>query len=153
MTRYAGFLGAALGAALLTGCVEQRFVVESDPPGAIVYLNGTPIGATPCDASFVYYGAYDLTLVKPGYQTLHVHEPIPAPWYEYFPLDFVSENVVPCRIHDVRRLRYALAPAKTPSADQVLPKSENLRNRGKALEPAPDTDGEAPKPPPVTASP
>src|SRR5205823_1635839 len=27
------------------GCVERRFVVTTDPPGAVVVRNGTPIGA------------------------------------------------------------------------------------------------------------
>src|SRR5262249_10209746 len=54
-------------AGLLTGCVERRFVITTEPPGAIVYdERGMPTGAAPTDRTFVYYGDYQFTLVKDG---------------------------------------------------------------------------------------
>src|SRR5437660_464634 len=70
MKPYAGLLGAVTLAALLTGCVDRRYVVTSDPPGALVLRNGQPIGATPADGHFVYSGHYPFTLLRDGYQTL-----------------------------------------------------------------------------------
>src|SRR4051794_35158058 len=104
----AGLLGAAACLTLVSGCVERRFVITSDPPGAIVYENGRPIGPTPVDRNFVYYGTYRFTLVRDGYQTLVVDEPIKAPWFEWFPLDFVSENLWPFWVRDVRRVHYKM---------------------------------------------
>src|SRR5262245_3283745 len=95
----------------VAGCVERRYVIESDPPGALVLVNGTPLGATPVDGHFVYYGNYTFTLIKDGYETLHVDQRIRAPWFEYPGADFVSENVYPGKLEDVRRFRYALQPA------------------------------------------
>jgi hypothetical protein len=159
MRRYAAFLAAALCAGSLAGCVEQRYVIESDPPGAMVYRNGAPIGATPCDDYFVYHGYYDFTLVKPGYETLHVHQKVGTPWYEYFPLDFVTETLLPARVCDVRRFSYTMEPVKTPDTDELLREGAKLRERGKSLEvpePSPDkvpAPGTAPTVAPVISSP
>src|SRR5262245_2487854 len=57
---------------LLTGCVDRRFVVTSDPPRALVLRNYQPIGAAPADDHFVYYGKYHFTLIKHGYHTLQI---------------------------------------------------------------------------------
>src|SRR5262249_15529581 len=107
--RYCPALGLALlAASLSTGCVERRYVINSDPPGALVYRDGRPIGTTPVDDAFIYYGKYHFTLVKDGYETLHVEEDFASPWYEYPPLDFFAENVWPWKIRDVRRPNYHL---------------------------------------------
>jgi hypothetical protein len=137
MKRYVGFLGAVTVAALLTGCVDRRYVVTSDPPGALVLRNGQPIGATPADDHFVYYGNYHFTLIRDGYETLEVDQDISPPWYEYPPLDFVSENLIPWTIHDVRRFHYQLQPVQIPRSDEVLHRGEELRQRGKTLGPLP----------------
>ena len=127
-----------LCAALVTGCVERRYVITSDPPGALVLRNGQPIGATPVDDYFVYYGKYNFTLIKEGYETLPVVQNIPTPWYESVGVDFISENLVPWPIQDVRRFHYKLEPRQMPSPDQLLNNAQNLRNRGQSLEaPAP----------------
>ena len=57
-------------------------MVRSNPPGAMVYVDNQPIGTTPCATSFIYYGTREIRLVKPGYETLTVNQPIPAPWYQ-----------------------------------------------------------------------
>ncbi len=44
---------------------------------------------------FIYYGTRQIRLVKDGFETLTVLQPIPAPWYQVFPIDFFAENVVP----------------------------------------------------------
>jgi PEGA domain len=138
-----------LSAALLTGCVERRYVITSDPPGALVLRNGQPIGATPVDDHFVYYGEYDFTLIKEGYETLQVKQRIPAPWYEFFPVDIVSEILVPWQIEDVRRFHYTLEPRHQVNTDQLLQDAQNLRNRGHSL-PTLET---APPPTPVAPPP
>jgi len=139
--------------ALLSGCVERRYVITSDPPGAIVLRNGDPVGAAPADDHFVYYGNYHFTLIKDGYQTLQVDQEISAPWYEYIPLDFFSENIVPWRIHDVRRFHFRLEPNRTVTTDELLNRAQNLRNRGQSLAatapPAPVPAPAVPQTPPI----
>jgi hypothetical protein len=124
---------ALLGAALLSGCVERRFVIESVPSGAQVLRNGQPIGFTPVDDAFVYYGKYDFTLIKDGFETLHATEKISAPWYEIPPFDFISENLVPWKIHDVRRLRYQMNPLQATRFEDVLQRGQQLREQGRLI--------------------
>lgn len=133
MKRCTGLLLLLTAAA--SGCVERRFVVTSDPPGALVYRNGQAIGTTPVDDSFVYYGNYHFTLVKEGYETLQVDEKVRAPWYEYPPLDFFSENIWPFKIRDIQRPHYQMQPLQNVRHDDVLRQGSALRSRGQALTP------------------
>lgn len=127
-------LSVFAAATIAAGCVERRFVIESDPPGALVLMNGQPIGATPVDGHFLYYGKYQFTLIKDGYETLQVDECFNTPWYEYFPLDFISENVYPGKIEDVRRpAPYRLSPRLQPRTDALLGQAEQLRAQGRSL--------------------
>ncbi|MBX7103946.1 MAG: PEGA domain-containing protein [Gemmataceae bacterium] len=120
---------------LFTGCVERRFVIESDPPGALVLVNGQPIGATPVDGHFLFYGKYQFTLIKDGYETLQVEECFKTPWYQYFPLDFASENLYPGRIEDVRRpAPFKLVPKMQPRTDAILGQADQFRNKGRSLQ-------------------
>ena len=63
MRRNAWLCVVMAGAAFLTGCVERRYVIDSQPRGAAVFRNGVYIGATPVDEPFTYYGKYHYTLV------------------------------------------------------------------------------------------
>lgn len=116
-------------AALVTGpgCVRRRLMVRSNPPGAMVYVDNQPVGSTPCATSFVYYGTREIRLVKPGYETLTVKQPIPAPWYEIPPIDFASENLVPSEINDFRTVNYTLTPSVIVPTEQLLSRAEQLR--------------------------
>jgi hypothetical protein len=112
---------------VLPGCVRRRLLVRSNPPGAMVYVDNQPIGTTPCATSFIYYGTREIRLVKPGYETLTVNQPIPAPWYEIPPLDYASENIVPGDIQDYRTLTYNLAPQVIVPTDQLVGRAQQLR--------------------------
>lgn len=102
-------------------------MVRTNPPGALVYVDNQLVGTTPCATDFVYYGTRELRLVKPGFETLTVNQPIPAPWYEIPPLDFASENLVPRKIQDFRTLSYNLTPQVIVPTEQLLDRGEELR--------------------------
>jgi hypothetical protein len=119
---------AALALVTSTGCVRRRLLVRSNPPGATVYVDNQPVGTTPCATSFVYYGTREVRLVKPGYETLTVKQPIPAPWYEIPPLDFFAENVAPSEIQDYRTVTYNLQPQIIHPTDQIIARGEQLRS-------------------------
>ncbi len=145
------WLGALLVVgALSTGCVDQRYLITSDPPGAMVFRNGTPIGPTPVDDQFVYYGNYHFTLVKDGYETLQVDQDIPAPWYEYPPLDFVNEVLNPFKLHDVQAFHFQMRKAEPANKEDLRQRADALRNRGKSLLP-PEGSSPPPPPPPLGA--
>jgi hypothetical protein len=147
MTRTAALGAALLLAAAAAGCVERRYVVTSDPPGALVLRNGVPLGPAPVDDFFVYYGVYDLTLVKDGYETLHAKVKIDAPWYEYPPLDFVAENLFPYTIRDIReggQFHFQLQPRQAVRPADVLDRATDLRARGRTLGPGVGADAPVP---------
>lgn len=131
--RTTSLLALALAAAGLSGCVEQRYVIESDPPGALVLVNGQPLGTTPVDGYFTYYGTYDFTLIKDGYQTKQVAQKISMPWYEFPGVDFLTENAYPGKIEDIRRFRYCLEPLVQVRTDELLQQAEQLRGRGRSV--------------------
>ncbi|MCC7476293.1 MAG: PEGA domain-containing protein [Pirellulales bacterium] len=116
--------------ALLTpaeGCVRRRLNVRTNPPGALVYVDNQQIGTTPCSVDFTYYGTREIRLIKPGYETLTVNQPIPTPWYEFPPLDFVSETLVPNKIRDNRTVTYDLAPQVIVPPQQLVDRANQLR--------------------------
>jgi hypothetical protein len=136
--------GLLLAAGLSGGCVERRFIVYSDPPGALVYINGQYVGATPADFYYVYHGKYHIRLVRDGYETLEVEQAVPAPWYELPGVDFLAENVNPFKIRDVRNFCYTLQPLQAVRADDVANRANELRARGQTIG--------APRPPRPIAS-
>ncbi len=134
----------AIAVSLATGCVERRFVVNSEPPGALVLKNGKPIGYAPGDDHFVYYGNYHFTLIKPGYATLQVDQNIPSPWYEIPPLDLISEIFWPWHIEDVRQFTYQLQPVPGTTPQEILDRGQALRNRGQTVGTPPTTPPQTP---------
>jgi hypothetical protein len=121
-------LAIVLAAMLLpTGCVRRRLAVRSNPPGALVFVDNQQIGTTPCSVDFTYYGTREIRLVKPGFETLTVNQPIPTPWYEFPPIDFVSENLVPNKIMDHRTASFELQPQLIVPTEQLLDRANELR--------------------------
>ena len=115
--------------AIDSGCVRRRMTIRSNPPGALVYVDDhpAPIGTTPVSHDFIYYGTRKFRLVKDGYETLTVKQSIPPPWYQYVPLDFVAENLVPGEIRDQRCLDFQLRPQMVVPTEQLLARAEQLR--------------------------
>jgi len=128
----------ALGLVLtggLTGCVERRYTIRSDPPGALVVVNNEEIGRAPVSRSIVYYGDRDVTLTLDGYQTMHVVQPIKAPWYDNLLTEFFTENVIPWTLRDERDYTYKLNPATIPATGDLMARGENLRVQGQSPPP------------------
>jgi hypothetical protein len=131
--RAAPALLALASTLLLAGCVHRQFTVTTSPPGAIVQVNGKTIGATPVDVPFTYYGTYRLTLLRDGYQTMVVDQPVPAPWYQYFPLEFISEHLIPWTIRDQRRFHFDLFPLQVLPPEAALDRAGQLRSQGQVI--------------------
>lgn len=126
-------------AAFAPGCVQRRMTIRSTPPGALVYVDDYQIGTTPVSTDFIYYGTRKIRLVKDGFETLTVRQPFPIPWYEVFPLDFVSENLWPWEIRDERVVDLAMTPADSMPAEAVVARAEQARLAAGSLPPAPST--------------
>lgn len=133
MDRTIVLCGLLTSLCMLSGCVERRYVITSDPPGALVLENGRPIGPAPVDNTFVYYGNHHFTVVRDGFETLQADQDIPAPWYDRFPFDFFSENIIPWTISDVRRVHFKLSPLQKPNVSEVGERAQQLRQRSQAI--------------------
>lgn len=108
-----------------SGCVYRRLTIRSNPPGAIVEVNGQRIGTTPASMDFTYYGTYDIKMSKPGYQTLTVKQPVAPPWYQIPPLDAVSDNLIPVQVTNRHDFLWNLTPLPPEAFDD-----HRLRDRG-----------------------
>lgn len=101
--------------------------IRTNPPGAQCYIDDYEIGVTPCATDFVYYGTRKIRLVKDGYETLTVEQRIRPPWFEWFPLDFVTENLYPGELRDEQAFSYQLVPQRIMPPVEILERAENLR--------------------------
>lgn len=144
MMRSTWLIVTGLLVTLGSGCVTRRYVITSDPPGAVVYRNGQPIGATPVEEPFIYYGKYRFRLVKDGYQPLDVEPELCAPWYQWPGIDFVTENLIFYTFRDLQCLHFQLQPLETVRPDEIRARAEGLRSRGQAIQTPPGTES-APK--------
>ncbi len=113
-----------------TGCVERRYTIRTDPPGALVSVNGQELGTSPVSKSFVYYGDRDIRISKDGFRTEQVIQPVRAPWWDNYLTEFISENVVPITLRDEREYVYKLVPEESPTSDELIQRAEQLRAEG-----------------------
>lgn len=125
------------------GCVQRRLTIRTNPPGAVVYIDNYEIGTTPVATDYVYYGTRKITIVKDGYETLTTYEKISPPWYEWFPLDAISENVIPWEIRDERALQFNLAPQVIVPTEQLTARANAARERNRAQAGLPPPAGPA----------
>jgi hypothetical protein len=110
------------------GCVEQRLDLQSDPPGALVYLNGEEVGRTPMTTPFTFYGNFDVVLRKEGYETLKTTSKVKPPLYQLPPIDLIAA-LLPIPLTDEHRLSYSMQPASTQPADPQV-----MLERARAME-------------------
>ncbi len=93
-------------------------------------VDGEEIGTTPASVDFTYYGTREIKLIKDGFETLTLDQPVPAPWYQIPPFDFFSDNFAMGRISDRRNFVYQLQPRVTGQAETqgLLDRAESLRS-------------------------
>ena len=101
--------------------------INSNPPGATVWINDREVGTTPVATHFPFYGTHEIRLAKDGYETLTVQQPVRPPWYEIPPLDLVSENFVPGELRDTRSFSYNLQPRLLVPKKNLLGRAETMR--------------------------
>ena len=104
----------------LTGCVERKLTINTEPQGALVTLNDEEIGESPTTVNFQWYGDYNVRISKEGYETLNTHRQLKSPWYDEFPFDFFAQIVNPNRIVDSYEWTFELAPKRQISRDELI---------------------------------
>jgi hypothetical protein len=115
-------------AGFASGCVSRRMMVYSDPPGALVLLEGKEVGYTPVAVDFLYYGTREITLIKDGYETKTVLQRVPPPWYQWPVIEFFADNFAFHNIADRQSFHYSLEPRRVLSNEEVLSRGEMLRS-------------------------
>jgi hypothetical protein len=131
--RFAVALLLLASLSLFSGCVERRYTVRTEPPGAIVIVNGEAIGPSPASKSFVFYGDREITLMLDGYETKTVMQPIKAPWWDNLLTEFFTENLVPVSLRDEREFKYQMTPAQSPPQAELRDRAEALRSESRVL--------------------
>ncbi len=113
-----------------TGCVRRRMTINSNPQGAMVYVDGHQIGKTPVSTDFTYYGTRNIRLELENHQTLNVKQKITPPWYQFPPFEFFAETCTPADIKDDRIWTYDLQQKTASSDEQVLERAKNFSYEG-----------------------
>ncbi|MCA9040395.1 MAG: PEGA domain-containing protein [Planctomycetaceae bacterium] len=125
----AGMVLACLLVTSGSGCVFRRMTIESDPPGALAYVDGKEVGYTPASFSFLYYGTREIKLVKDGYQTLTVMQKVQAPWYQWPGIEFIADNFSPQKVTDRHVYRYSMQRQQIPPSNELLERGRSFRSQ------------------------
>ena len=111
------------------GCVRRTLTIETEPQGALVYLNDEEVGPTPMSTDFTWYGDYDVIIRKEGFQTYKTHVDVKAPWYQLPPIDFFFDVLWPGTVHDRHHHAFTLEPWTSPEHDEVVSRALQLREQ------------------------
>jgi hypothetical protein len=118
---------------LLTGCVERRISITSEPAGALVWVNDVEVGRTPVETVYKHYGEYDVRLELDGHDTLQTFSKAKTPWWEFPGPDLIAE-AVPNAKHTVR-WHFVLTPTMSTTMDrgqferELIERAHELRDQ------------------------
>ncbi len=134
------FLPCLLSVAF-TGCVERRMTIRTnvdDQGGALAYIDNQEIGYTPIATGFTYYADREIRLIKDGYETVTLVQPIRAPWWDSLPIEFFVENLWPFTMRDDREFVYPMSPMANVTTGEVIQRGQQLRSEAQqGAEPVP----------------
>jgi len=137
---------------LCGGCVERKMLIRSEPSGAPAWVDEQRVGTTPVDVPFSHYGRRRVRVGPKRDATGRVEfvaaervVEVKAPWYEQFPIDFVSEVLWPGRLVDEHEVKLVLPPASDQAHLYGEERAEDVRDqalefRKKALTPVPELE-------------
>ena len=89
--RTVGTAAIALAAACAAGCVRREIEITSEPPGAVLTLNGREVGRTPTRVQFTFDGTYDVRLRLQGYESVAGSGTTDMPVWDFVGADLVAE--------------------------------------------------------------
>ena len=122
-------IALTLAVLFITGCVERKLTILTEPADALVTLNDEEIGRSPVTVSFEWYGDYNVRISKEGYETLKTHRKLKGPWYDYFPIDFFAQIINPKRIVDSYEWTFNLEEKQHPQREELIKAAENLKDQ------------------------
>ena len=126
---------ALVVALVVPACRTRRYLeITSQPPGAQVRVDDEAVGVTPVRVPFEHFGTRRVTYYLPGYRTTSKRIRVKAPWYARFPLDIVSEVLLPLGLRDRRKVHEVMVPGQDvmslPSLRSVIERANALRQSG-----------------------
>ena len=132
---WASLVLVTLGVLFGSGCKARRsLAITSNPSGARVLLDDQVIGETPLRVEFHYYGVRRLCLSKEGHRTVTQLIEVEAPWYGRFPMDIVTEVLLPIGWKDRRHIKVDLPKGQEtfsiPGIQSVVERARVLRRAG-----------------------
>ena len=122
-------LGFVLGSIVVcgSGCVRRRLTVRTTPPGAAVYVDNQYVGVSPTATSTTYYATRQIEVVKDGYRHEKVLRRFNPPWYQWPPLDFMTDTFWPKKIRDERIVDITMVPQQLMTSDELQARANGLR--------------------------
>ena len=123
------FVAIGLVVILLTGCVERKLTINTEPQGAMVLLNDQEIGTSPVTVPFNWYGDYWVRINKEGYETLDTHRNLKAPLHDHPPFDFFAQILYPGQIVDAYEWTFELSPKEYPTREELIENGQSLRSQ------------------------
>lgn len=113
------------------GCVHRRMTIQTSPPGALIKVDGKDVGYSPTSVDFTWYGQREIQALKDGYETQTQLVDINAPWYQKFPLDFISDNFLGTHVRDHRQFTMQLQPVQPDISSDVIQRGRSLRSEAR----------------------
>jgi hypothetical protein len=123
----AAFVAAPLAAFALGGCVERRIWIDTEPQGALVWVNDAQVGRTPVDLAITHEGTYDLRIEKEGYEPLVTPATTDGPIWDTVPLDLIVE-ILPINARNETRWKFTLVQ-RDDSENALVDRATGLRDR------------------------
>jgi hypothetical protein len=114
---------------IMSGCVERKLTINTEPKEALVVLNDEEIGVSPVTVSFNWYGDYKIQLSKSGYETLITHRELKAPLHDRFPFDFFAQVLNPKRIVDEYEWSFDLNQAQQPEREDLIQAADKFKSQ------------------------
>lgn len=112
---------------LISGCVERKLTIDTEPQGALVTLNDEEIGTSPVTVEFNWYGHYNVRISKEGFETLKTHRELRGPWYDRFLFDFFAQ-IYPKRIVDSYEWTFKLEKQRPPARETLIEKALQMQS-------------------------
>ncbi|MEE9392293.1 MAG: PEGA domain-containing protein [Planctomycetota bacterium] len=139
MRAFVTILAAAL---FCGGCAQRILRIETEPSGALVFMDNREIGRTPIEMPFVYGGVREFLILKdergPGpdqgpMKPLIVRQEVENFYFDTFPFDLFVE-LSPVAITDVHEFHFVLEPSDTLASYEVDPDAYSDALKDRALE-------------------
>lgn len=117
----------------LAGCVERRLWVRTDPPGAMVRINGADVGRAPVSWRFDHYGTVLVEAELDGHEPVQQAFKLRTPWYQVPVVDFFADVLWPGKIKDDHELALRLEPARPPTPAEIEAGIKKMREGAREL--------------------